>query len=505
MAAKDMHDAIVVGSGPAGGWVAKSLTESGLNVLVLEAGQSQWRMNARFFYERLRRAARYRVEEDPSAVSRQAIQSRCYAWPHHPQAFVDDVDHPYTTPDDRPFVWIRSRQEGGRMVVPRNGLEFYRFSDLDFRAASRDGFGDDWPVTYAELAPYYDRVEEFIGLTGGADGLAHLPDPRMIPQRKLTPAEAHLRSAVATRWSDRPLITRRTSSRVPFPIGAARATGRLVLRHEAVVREITVDPRTGLASGVHWLKNGRDHWSGARLVVLAASSIESARLLLNSGPGGSRDGLANTSGAVGCYLMDHTSVDSLTATITLPDAMLDATESYTYLPQFRNVQEVHPNFLRGYGIQIWTRGSDCTLTVRGEMLPRQTNRVTIDPVVKDRWGIPAVRIDCTLSDNEHAQLRDAVFSSEEMLAEAGFLRNSAEPSVSTLGRAIHECGTVRMGTDPRSSVLNRHNQSWDVRNLFVVDASCFVSQGVQNPTLTIMAMALRAAEYMVTQMKRREL
>ena len=499
------YDAIIVGSGATGGWAAKTLTEAGMHVLVLEAGRSRRWMQTQRLFERVRNKAGYLIENDHRAVSRQCIQAQCYAWRHDPHAFVDDADNPYTTPEEKPFTWIRARQVGGRAMVRGHGLHFYRFSDYDFKAASGDGFGVDWPIDYSDLEPFYDRVERFIGLVGNADNIAQLPNPIPGAHIGITSAERHLQAKLAERWPDRKLITRRTAP-PPLPIAAARVTGRLTLRTEAVAREILVDADTGRARGVSWLERGQERYASARVVVLAASTIESARLLLNSCSHQHPEGLGNSSGTVGCYLMDHTHIfGGVESTMPLPASKLKADESWSYVPQFRNVKEKQPGFLRGYGVQVLTMGNQCHLDAFGEMLPRATNRITIDPVRKDRWGIPSARISCEHSDNERAQAKDAMTECREMLTEAGFDLKPGDPKLGTPGLAIHECGTARMGSDAKTSVLNAYNQSWDVKNLFVVDGACFVSQGVQNPMLTMMAIALRASERIVDLCRRYEL
>lgn len=498
------HDVIIVGSGPTGGLCAKTLAEAGMNVLVLEAGASRLEQRARSLLHRIRRRAGYRIEEDTRARVRQWVQSRCYAWSASPDAFVDDAQNPYTTPDGQPFSWIRARQVGGRVLARLHGLHFYRFSDLDFKAASRDGFGADWPISYADLAPFYDRIERSIGLTGNADDIAHLPNPISCPRVALTPGERHLAASIAGRWPDRRLITRRTA-RAPVPIDDALATGRLTLRHGAVAREIAIDPGTGHARGVAWVEGGREREATARVIVVAASTIESTRLLLNSRSLQHPDGLGNSSGLLGRFLMDHLLVSGFEGTLP-PHVTADPKrESWAYVPQFRNVADRSPGFLRGYGVQVFTLRSLCQLTAFGEMLPRETNRVTIDPERKDRWGIPVARIACAHSDNERAQAADAMEQCREMLMAARCEVRPATASIGTPGLAIHEVGTARMGNDPKTSVLDAYNRCWDVKNVFVVDGSCFVSQGVQNPTLTMMAIALRASEHILSRCRRNEL
>ena len=390
-----------------------------MNVLALDAGGWPRWSQARFLFHAARRKFGYRIEKDARALARHPIQSQCYAWPYSPRSFVDDHDNPYTTPAGKPFTWIRSHQVGGRLAVPLHGLQFYRLSDHDFKAASRDGFGVDWPLSYAELAPFYDRVERWMGLVGNADDIPHLPNPIPGVCIEMTPGEERLRSKIAERWPDRKLIKRRTAA-APMPILAALATGRLTLRTRAVAREILVDRNTGRARGVSWLEGGHEREASARVVILAASAIESARLLLNSKSPQHPEGLANSSGTLGCYLMDHTSILGFAATMPLAASEEHNGTSWTYVPQFRNVTDKRSDFLRGYGVSIYTRGKDCLLTIFGEMLPRASNRVTIDPVRKDKWGIPVARIHCEHSDNERAMAQDAITECRELLTTAGF-------------------------------------------------------------------------------------
>jgi choline dehydrogenase-like flavoprotein len=325
---------------------------------------------------------------------------------------------------------------------------------------------------------------------------------------RLSPGEEHLARAIAGRWKDRRLIARRTA-RPPMPILDARATGRLTLRCSAVARQITVDPRSGRARGVAWVERAGEREASARVIVLAASTIESTRLLLNSRCVRHPDGLGNSSGTLGRYLVDHTSITGIEATLPPRFRQLNGDASritWSYVPQFRNANGArYERFLRGYAAQLFSMGDFVSLTAFGEMLPRADNRVTLDPDRKDRWGIPVVRVSCRHSDNERAQARDAIAECREMLTAAGCTLRPTEPVLGPPGIAIHEVGTARMGSDPKTSVLDGTNRSWDVRNLFVVDGSCFVSQGVQNPTLTMMAIALRAAENIVTLSRRNEL
>nr|WP_211194483.1 GMC family oxidoreductase [Pyxidicoccus fallax] len=479
------------------------MTEAGLRVLVLEAGRGLQADKLLWMWHRLRqKLLRYRTETDARRKERQKIQSTTFAWPFHPHAFVDDVDNPYTTPDGQPFTWIRARQVGGRTSVKAHGRQFYRLSDFDFKAGSRDGQGPDWPLTLAELAPHYETVERWMGVRGNTDGLSTLPDSVFAESIPLTPAEQRLKERVERRWPERRVVARRTAN-APVTIPAALKTGRLTLRTNAVVDRVLHDAKTGRATGVHYIdaETGKTYEAHGRIIVLAAGTIETARLLLHSRSEAFPDGLANSSGQVGRNLMDHTYLLGIEAKMNLPADQQRAEQSWAYIPQFRNVTTKEPGFSRGYGVQVFTFGDSCHFVPFGEMVPRAENRVTLNATVKDRWGIPAAHIDCKHSDNERKLVEDSVAQCQEMMKEAGFTVEKVNDTMSTPGMAIHEVGTARMGTDPKTSVLNKHNQSWDVPNLFITDGSCFPSQGAQNPTLTMMAITVRACAYMVGELK----
>ena len=558
-----MYDAIVIGSGATGGFAAKELTERGMRVIVLEAGRKLDPMKD-FTEHKWPYEMKYRDNLNQQYLyrERQPIQSKCYACNEYGhQFFVDDKDNPYTTEQSKPFDWIRGRQVGGRTLMW--GRQSYRLSDYELKAAGRDGFGEDWPISYADLAPFYDRVESFVGISGSSENLAQLPDGKFLPPMNMTCGEWQLKKAIEKKWTSRRLTIGRaailtqnhkgrakchycghcergctTGSYFSSPVAtlpAAMKTGRLTLRPNAVASHIIVDTNTGKAKGVGFVDQltRRSFEVFSKVIVLCASTIESTRLLLNSATRQHPAGLGNTSGVLGHYLMDHTYAISVGGVVpgleNYPYAFDDGRNNGIYIPKFRNVTEPTSKFLRGYGIQGTVQrgmlpttmgsipgfGEAYKKAVReskdappfwlgafGEMLPRAENRVTINKDVKDAWGIPVAHIDCKHSDNERAMARDQFESLSEMAHEAGFEVHFGNQRLGTPGLCIHEVGTARMGDDPKKSVLNKFNQSWDVKNLFVTDGAAFVSQGCQNPTLTMMALTVRACDYIVDQHKK---
>ena len=505
---RSVYDVVVVGSGATGGWAAKELTEAGLDVLVLEAGRGWLEETALRTLLRVRRKAGYRVEHDARVLQRQAVQAQCYAWAGDPYAFVDDVDNPYTGPEGKSFVWLRARQLGGRLAVKGHGLYFMRHSDFDFRAASRDGHGDDWPIAYSDLVPFYERVERAVGIHGNHDGIAHLPESIYAgPSESFTPLHLDARDAIERRWPGRRVVGRRTAS-PPASLADALRTGRLTLRPNAVASHVVVDKVTGRASGVAFVDRHtrRAHEVRGRVVLLCASAIESARILLNSEtPDGGR-GLANSSGVLGRYLMDHVYLRGLEGRRPLPPGRPSDPWAYLYVPQFVNVSPASraPEFLRGYGIQLALQGDQVHAYAFGEMLPRAENHMSLDRDLKDRWGIPAVRIECARGDNEQRMIERMTEHTREILSVLGAeIEKPAE--LMPPGASIHEVGTARMGRDARTSVLDSFCRSWDVKNLFVSDGAAFPSQGVQNPTLTMLALTARCTDFIVRTLRSGEL
>ena len=518
-AASRERDVIVVGAGACGGWAAKQLTESGLSVILIEAGPD------RDVKTELRRLLALRAADErrarAAAAVRQPIQSRCASFnAGNSRYFVDDYDNPYDTPVDKPFDWIRCRGFGGRTTV-WNRISL-RMSDHQLKAASHDGAGVDWPISYGELVPYYDRVERYYGLSGSTDHHPEIPDGRYSSSPALSASSCRFKSAVEARWPGR-LVTaaRQVGATVPkrgdaaaaliFGAGAdavadAKRTGRLETRADAVVSSVILDEASGRAAGVEFVDRltKNTHRVLGRTVILCASALESTRILLNSATARFPDGLANSSGVLGHYLMDHVAGVSAEGRIRASGEDSGVAEQL-YIPNFRGRAERPSLFLRGYGAMVnigysWPGRADwrgCSIHFLGEMLPRFSNRVALRRRAPDAWGVPTLRIECSHSRNERRMAEDQAVVGRETLEAAGYRVEALSPLPGAPGIACHEMGTARMGIDPRTSVLNRFNQCWDVPNLYVTDAAAFPSSGYQNPTLTMLALTARACDAIV--------
>ena len=514
-------DAVIIGSGATGGWAAKELSEAGLRVLVLEAGPFLQAKEA-FALDV------WTAERRKSLSDRQPIQSQHPAyWSENPSLFVDDIDNPYTSSQDSPFLWIRGRQVGGKSLT-WGGLTL-RFSDSEFLAPLRDGIGPCWPICYKDLAPFYDKVENLLRVEGSSEGLAQLPDGCFRPPPRMTKAEREFKSVVENRWKDRHVIIGRG---VPFEsqptsggdrkwppktslhqtLFRALATGRSIIRPDSVVSHLVVDKQTDRVRSVACVdrESGEAFEVFGRVVVLCASTIESIRILQNSECARHPKGIGNSSGLLGRYFCDHLVVHvagDTCARLGNDQPSLTGGGHGIIVPKFRNVVERNQRFSRGYG--MWGaigRGStkaECTnsfaLHSILEVLPRSENRIEIDQSRADRWGIRVPRVVLNYSANELQMKDDATQSMLEMCEAAGLkvqYRGCTKP-----GQYVHELGGARMGSNPATSVLNSLNRCWDARNLFVMDGSCFVSSGWQNPTLTMMAITVRACAYLLEEMR----
>ena len=551
------YDAIVVGTGISGGWAAKELTEKGLKTLVLDRGRmvrhgdyptamkDPWELpyGGRATQEDLRRHA--------IGARSNVITQASKHW------FVDDLDNPYI--EIQRFDWIRGYHVGGRSIMW--GRQSYRWSPMDFEANARDGIAVDWPIRYDDLAPWYDHVEGFIGVSGQAENLPQLPDGKFLPPMELNCVEQRLRRVLADRFGRTLTIGRAAHLTAPLahspqrgtcqyrnlcirgcPFGAyfssnsstlpaAERTGNMTLVPNAIVHELLHDARGGRARGVRVLdaQSGAQTEYLARVIFLCASTFGSAFILLNSVSSRFPNGFGNDSGELGCNIMDHHLDVGAGARV---DGFEDRYYSGRrpngfYVPRYRNLGADRRDYLRGFGYQggaarlDWTRlMHDATLGASlkakaaapgpwyvwmggfGEVLPYHANRVTLDRTHKDRFGLPVLAFDAGLKENELRMRRDMKNDAAEMLEAAGYRDIRPFDQQIGLGLGIHEMGTARMGRDPKTSVLNEWNQVHACKNVYVTDGSCMTSAACQNPSLTYMALTARAANHAVDELRR---
>ncbi|HJU75951.1 MAG TPA: GMC family oxidoreductase [Gemmatimonadaceae bacterium] len=553
-------DAIVVGSGISGGWAAKELTEKGLRVLLLERGRNiehiKDYVNAtKGPWEYAHRGGRTTEMERLYPVLKRDYplnEKNLDFW-------ASDQDSPYT--EVKRFDWFRGYHVGGRSLMW--GRQSYRWSEFDFAANARDGIAIDWPIRYSDIAPWYDYVERFAGISGSREGLAQLPDGQFQPAMPLNCGEEKVAAELHKKFGGRRrLIPGRTANITqPLPgrnpcvyrnacwlgcpygsyfstqsstLPAAVATGRLTLKPFAIVTEVLYDKDRKRATGVRVMdavSNATTDYS-ARIVFLCASALNSTWLLLRSATDVWPGGLGSSSGELGNNLMDHHFRLGASGTLEGLDDKYYYGRRPTgfYIPRYRNLFGDKRQYLRGFGYQGsasregWSRAvaelgvggafkdrmaqpGDWTIgaTAFGEMLPNHNNKVTLDEVKKDKWGLPVLKIDCAIGENETNMRKDMKADMAEMLEACGVKEVETFDNEYYPGMGIHEMGTARMGASPRSSVLNKWNQVWDAMNVFVTDGACMTSAACQNPSLTYMALTARAAEYAVNELKRNNL
>jgi choline dehydrogenase-like flavoprotein len=554
------YDAIVVGSGISGGWAAKELTEKGLNVLVLERGKNVEHIKDYVNAVKPPWAYPHRGRRTQAVTARYPVLQRDYPLNEmNLDWWANDQDSPYT--EVQRFDWFRGYHVGGRSLMW--GRQSYRLSDLDFAANAKDGIATDWPIRYADLAPWYDHVEKFAGISGSREGLSQLPDGAFQPAMPLNCGEEMIAGRLKKLFNGtRRIIPGRTANLTQpldgrgqcqsrnacwlgCPYGAyfssqsstlpaAVKTGRMTLKVWSIVTDVVYDRERKRASGVRVLDAITQQTTEyrAKVVFLCASTINSTWLLMRSATDIWPGGLGSSSGELGHNLMDHHF--RLGARGTLEG--LDDKTTYGrrptgfYVPRYRNLFGDKRDYLRGFGYQgsasraDWSRavaelgvGGDFKdaaaqpgawgigATAFGEMLPSHENTISLDATTKDKWGLPVVKIDCATGENERLMRKDMTADMADMLEQCGVKDVRTFDNGYFPGMGIHEMGTARMGTDPKTSVLNKYNQVWDAPNVFVTDGSCMTSAACQNPSLTYMALTARAVDHAVAELNRRHL
>ncbi len=553
------YDAIVIGSGISGGWAAKELCERGLKTLVLERGRDVKHGDyPTAFTESWEFPGRTKLT--PGELAAQHKQART-GYTTHPQSahwFVNDLENPYS--EDKPFDWMRGYHVGGRSLLW--GRQSYRFNELDFEANAREGVAVDWPIRYRDLAPWYDYVERFAGISGNRDGLPQLPDGQFLPPMEMNCLERDVRDRIARAFAGRPMIIGRTANLTQPHLGrgscqyrnrcirgcpygayfssnastlpAAEATGNLTLRPFSIVTELIHDPERGRARGVRVVdaETGAVIEYYARIIFSCASTVASTFILLNSVSDRFPNGFGNDSGELGHNLMDHHfKVGASGVSDQFADRYYRGQRANgIYIPRFRNLDQAsaRKDYLRGFGYQgsasrtDWSRGiaefrrfgasfkADMVapgpwrfgMGAWGECLPYHSNRLYLNREVRDKWGLPTVTFHCEWKENEYAMRRDMKQSAVEMLEAAGLKDVRPFDDVSNPGLCIHEMGTARMGRDPKTSVLNQWNQVHAAPNVFVTDGACMTSNSCVNPSLTYMALTARAADFAVKELKK---
>lgn len=557
------YDAIVIGTGISGGWAAKELCENGLKTLVLERGRMVQHVidYPTMYKEDWDFKHRNKITADQE--ERQKKQSRTgYTTEEQSKHwFVDDIDHPYH--ETKRFDWMRGYHVGGRSITW--GRHSYRLSEMDFEANKKDGYGVDWPIRYKDIAPWYDRVEEYIGVCGKNLGLAQLPDGKLTEPMELNCVEADLVDRVAEKMDGRVITHARiahiTGDKIhegrgkcqfrdrcirgcPFggyfssnasTLPAAERTGNMTIRPNSIAYEIVYDEQTKKASGVRIIdaETKETIFFEAKIIFCCASAIASTAILMQSKSDRFPNGLGNDSGELGHNIMDHhLSVGAYATVNEHQDKYYKGRKpAGIYIPRFRNLDEdsKHPDFLRGYGYQgsasriNWRRaiselsyGEDLKeelikpgpwvigISGFGECLPYHENKISLNYDKPDQWGLPTVDFDVEFKENEKLMRKDIKEQAVAMLEAAGYDNVVGYDHLDKFapGLAIHEMGGARMGRDPKTSVLNKYNQVHAVTNVYVTDGACMTSSACQNPSLTYMAITARAANYAAQEFKK---
>ena len=558
MADSNTYDAIVIGSGISGGWAAKELCEKGLKTLVLEKGRELEHITDYTTANTPPWDFKHRGKKTQEDKENYPIQSQVYAFNEGTRhLWINDKENPYSTPEGRPYNWIRGNHVGGRSIMW--GRQVYRWGDLDFEANAKEGIEIDWPVRYKDIAPWYDYVEKYIGVSGQKEGLPQIPDGQFLPPMEMNCVEKHFKQAVEEKWPDRRITIGRVANLTqdhngrtkcqrrdlcyrgcPFgayfssqssTLPAAAATGNMTLKPNSIVESILYDNENDRASGVRVLDaiTGNVTEYKAKVIFLNASTLGTTQILLNSANNRFSEGLANSSGALGKYLMDHHYVAGARCEFDgwEDEYYFGGRPTRVYVPRFRNIHDKHPDFIRGYGFQGaaerdgWERGAmqkgigadfkesltkpgpwKFSFTGFGETLPYETNKVTLNMDKLDKYGLPTLFIDAVYNENENNMRKDYKHTAAEMLEAAGGKNVEEYDKGNIPGFGIHEMGTARMGHDPKTSVLNKWNQCHDISNLFITDGSFMTSSACQNPSLTYMAFTARAVDYCVKELKK---
>ncbi len=561
MKKEPQYDAIVVGTGISGGWAAKELCEKGLKTLVLERGRMVRHIEDYTSMNDDPWDSEFRGQPNRKEIAEQEKQNRTgyVTGTEHRHFFVNDLKHPYN--ETKRFDWIRGYHVGGRSLVW--GRQSYRLSDIDFEANKKDEIAVDWPVRYKDIAPWYDKVEEFIGVSGEKLGLEQLPDGQFLPPMELNCVEDHLKSNIAQNYDDRLMTIGRTAHITgtktfegrmncqyrnrcmrgcPFgayfssnssTLPAAERTGNMTLRPNSIVHQVIYDDKTGKATGVKVIdaETKETVEYTAKVIFLCASAIASASILMQSKSERFPNGMGNDSGELGHNIMDH---HFKAGAIANYDGFEDKyykgrRPNGLYIPRFRNIggDTDQKTFKRGYGYQGGASRQDWKETVAelgygaalkesilkpgkwqiglmgfGECLPYHDNKMTLDYEKLDEWGLPTVTFDAEFKENELEMRKDMITQAMEMLKKAGFKNIEPWDDIGAPGLGIHEMGTARMGKDPKTSVLNENNQIHAVPNVYVTDGSFMTSASCVNPSLSYMAFTARAAEHAAKQIQK---
>ncbi len=562
---QNTYDAIVVGTGISGGWASKELSEKGLKTLVLERGRDIKHPNdyptATLDPWQIPNGGRPTQED----LLKQGVQNRTGYTTNQTTKhwFVNDLENPYTEKEGKRFDWMRGYHVGGRSLTW--GRQSYRLGDMDFEANAKDGIAIDWPLRYQEIAPWYEYVETFAGISGQAENLPQLPDSKFLPPMELNCVEKELKKSMMDKFGRMLTIGRVAHATGPLthnnspqrgscqyrnmcsrgcPFGgyfssnsctlpSAERSGNMTLRPNSIVYELIYDEQKGKATGVKVLdsETGQTTEYYAKIIFLCASTMGSTFIMMNSISNRFQNGFGNDSGELGCNIMDHhLGVGASGQMEGFEDQYYFGRRANgVYIPRYRNIGKDKRDYLRGFGYQGGgSRESWQSLVAElsigaelknaaakpgawnigiggfGEVLPDHSNQVTINKDKKDKYGLPTLLFDTEFKQNEYKMRIDMANDAAEMLEAAGAKNVSSydRPSQHGLGLGIHEMGTARMGKDPKTSVLNKYNQVHACKNVFVTDGSFMTSAACVNPSLTYMAFTARAANYAVEELKK---